>query len=91
MLCLWRGILVEHRPWSDDELDKARRWRRKGAGATEIGRRLGRTRNSVIGALNRAKEPRVLANQHGEGGGKWSLKDQPARPIPLRFSEQNHV
>lgn len=82
------GRLVWHRPWTGLELRKAILMRRAGIGATAIGRKLRRTRNSVIGALHRAGEPGVLRNQTGEGTGEWSRADQPARPLPMRFSEQ---
>lgn len=87
-LYLRNGELVEQRPWSDAELAEAIRLRRAHVGATLIGRKLKRSRNSVIGALHRAKEPGILVNQNGEGGGRWSSKDRPARPLPMRFSEQ---
>lgn len=82
------GELIEQRPWSQQELDRAIRLRRAGRGATFIGRELRRSRNSVIGALHRAKEPGFLVNQAGESTGRWSLTDRPAHAIPMRFSEQ---
>lgn len=48
------------RPWTAAELDRAVRHRRAGRSAAEIGVILGRTRNSVIGALHRAGEPSPL-------------------------------
>lgn len=87
-LCLRHGQLVEQRPWSDDELATAVRLRRELVSASEIGRRLKRSRNSVIGALHRAKEPGQLVNQNGIGSGRWTFADKPARAIPLTFREQ---
>jgi len=80
------GDLVWSRPWAAAELALAIRLRRKGWGSTAIGRKLGRTRNAVIGALYRAEEPGPLANQYGQG--VWSRSEMPARPLPMRFTEQ---
>ena len=55
------------RPWTAAELDRAVRHRRAGRSAAEIGVILGRTRNSVIGALHRAGEPSPL-NRPFPGG-----------------------
>ena len=84
------GTLVAQRPWSGADLAEACCMRRAGFGSTAIGRKLKRTRNSVIGALHRAGEPGQLINQHGTGG-KWSFVDLPPRPLPMRFSEQRRV
>lgn len=73
--------IVIHRPWPPEELGEAARLRQDGLGSSAIARKLERTRNSVIGALWRAQEPRVRNNQH----------DQPPLPIPLRFPEQRRV
>jgi len=70
------GRLVEERSWTDDELGEAMRLRRAGDSSAAIGRKLGRTRNSVVGALNRAGEKGKHLNQYSP------------RPIPMRFSEQ---
>ena len=71
--------IVVHRGWTNVELAEARRLRRDaGLSAAAIARKLKRTRNSVIGALWRAEEPRVRNDQHD-------------RPVPLRFSEQRRV
>ena len=45
------------KPWTAAERADAVRLRRMGDSAASIGRKLGRTRNSVIGALYRAGEP----------------------------------
>ncbi len=83
--------IVIHRPWSDDDLAEAIRMRRAGHGATAIGKKLKRTRNSVIGALHRAGEPGVIQNPNTAGYGRFSRLDQPARVLPMRFSEQRRV
>lgn len=70
--------MVWAKPWTAAELSEAVRLRREGLGSTAIARKLKRTRNSVIGALWRADEPRRRNNQHD-------------RPVPLRFSEQHRV
>jgi len=70
------GRLVEERSWTNDELAAAMRLRRAGDSSAAIGRKLGRTRNSVVGALNRAGEKGEHLNQYSP------------RPIPMRFSEQ---
>lgn len=80
------GDLVEVRDWTGAELAEARRLRRDGKGSTYIGKKLGRTRNSVIGALHRAGEPGLRSNQLF-----WLRRAVPARHIPLRFSEQTDV
>lgn len=54
------------RPWTAAELDRAVRHRRAGRSAAEIGVILGRTRNSVIGALHRAGEPGVRTSQFSD-------------------------
>lgn len=78
---------MKQRPWTEYELDRACRWRRDDElSAAEIGRRLHRTRNSVVGALHRAKEPGVLVNATGRRDGG----PRRVRPIPMRFSEQVH-
>jgi len=83
--------MVWAKPWTPEELAEAVRLRQDGLGSSVIARKLKRTRNSVIGALWRAGEPRLLVNQHGGPDGQWSFVDQPARDIPLRFSEQRRV
>lgn len=70
------GQLVEHRPWTEADLAEARRLRRAAANASEIGRILKRTRNSVIGALHRAGEPGVRLNQNP----KWVKPVDPSPP-----------
>ena len=60
-----RGTLVEQRAWTGAELTEARRLRRELHSAAQIGRKLGRTRNAVIGALWRAEEPSPLRNELG--------------------------
>ena len=60
-------ILV-FRPWTAAELAEAKALRRKGRSARSIGAMLGRTRNSVIGALHRAGEPGVLKNGNTDTG-----------------------
>jgi hypothetical protein len=52
-------------------LDRAIRHRRAGRSAAEIAEKLGRSRNSVIGALHRAGEPGVLNNQFPD---PWGLR-----------------
>lgn len=59
------------RPWTAAEVARAVRHRRAGRSAADIGRKLGRTRNSVIGALYRAGEPGVLNNQLPD---PWGLR-----------------
>ena len=73
--------IVVFRPWSEDELAEAIRMRRAGLGSTAIAKKLKRSRNSVIGALWRAAEPRARNNQH----------DRPPRPIPMRFGKNVEV
>lgn len=82
--------IVVHRPWTEDELAEACLLRRDRWSASAIARKLKRTRNSVIGALWRAEEPRVLANHYGASF--WE-RSEPAqgRAIPMRFSEQRRV
>jgi|SanBayMetagenome_1026888.scaffolds.fasta_scaffold204127_2 hypothetical protein len=70
------GDLAEHRPWAPAELDEAIALRRARWSARAIGRKLNRSRNSVIGALWRAAEPRLLANQFDDRG------------LPMRFTER---
>lgn len=67
-LYLRSGELVEQRPWSDQELAEAIKLRRGLHSATQIGKHLGRPRNSVIAKLWREDEPGVLANQNGLTG-----------------------
>lgn len=89
-LHLRNGTLVAQRPWSDADLAEARRLRRDRWSASAIAKKLGRSRNSVIGALWRAEEPRVLANQFGAGF--WARSEPaPRNTIPMRFSEQRRV
>ncbi len=57
--------------WTAAELDRAIRHRRAGRSAAEIAEKLGRSRNSVIGALYRAGEPGVLNNQFPD---PWGLR-----------------
>lgn len=44
-------------PYSDDEKSQLRKWWNAGISTAEIGRRLGRTKNSVVGATNRLDPP----------------------------------
>lgn len=53
------------RPWSPEEIGRAVKLRREKRSAAYIGKALGRTRNSVIGALHRAGEPGVLKSWKG--------------------------
>lgn len=55
-------------PMDEDTLARAIELRRKGRSARSIAATLGRTRNSVIGALWRAGEPGRLKNQHTDTG-----------------------
>lgn len=68
--------IVVHRAWSGAELNEAIALRRARWSARAIGRKLNRSRNSVIGALWRAAEPRLLANQFDDRG------------LPMRFTER---
>lgn len=64
-------VLGEDRagPWTADELAKATKMRREGRSAEYIRQALGRSRNSVIGALWRAGVPAVRrGTSHGEWG-----------------------
>jgi len=89
-LHLRNGTLVAQRPWSEADLAEACRLRQDHQSASVIAKKLGRSRNSVIGALWRAKEPRVLENQFGAGF--WARAEPaPRNDIPMRFSEQRHV
>lgn len=63
-----RNDILVCRPWTDAELAEAKKLRRKGRSARSIGVTLGRSRNSVIGALHRAGEPGVLKNHHTDTG-----------------------
>ena len=63
-LYMRHGTLVEQREWTGAELTEARALRRNCFSAAQIGRILGRSRNSVIGALHRAAEPGVLVTEH---------------------------
>jgi hypothetical protein len=63
--------MVWAKPWTTAELARAIRHRRAGRSAAEIAEKLGRTRNSVIGALWRAGEPGVLKNQSPD---PWGLR-----------------
>jgi hypothetical protein len=65
------GGSIAHKPWTAAELARAIRHRRAGRSAAEIAEKLGRTRNSVIGALHRAGEPGVLNNQFPD---PWGLR-----------------
>lgn len=65
------GGTVVCKPWTAAELARAVRHRRAGRSAAEIGAKLGRTRNSVIGALYRAGEPGVLTSQFPD---PWGLR-----------------
>ena len=79
------------RHWTNVELEQAKKLRRERVSASGIGRLLGRTRNSVIGALHRAGEPGVL--QCDEMGETIKIAPRPrdASP-PRRFSfEDSHV
>lgn len=62
------------KPWTAAELARAVRHRRAGRSAAEIGVILGRTRNSVIGALHRAGEPGVPTSQFPD---PWGLRLAP--------------
>jgi hypothetical protein len=75
-LHLRNGELVEHRPWTSAELDEAVALRRARWSSRAIGRKLKRSRNSVIGALWRVAEPRLLSNQFDDRG------------LPMRFTER---
>jgi hypothetical protein len=65
------GGSIAHKPWTGAELARAIRHRRAGRSAAEIAEKLGRSRNSVIGALFRAGEPGVLNNQFPD---PWGLR-----------------
>lgn len=45
--------MTEQRDWSDEDIDTLRTMRAEGKSARQIGIAIGRTRNSVIGKLNR--------------------------------------
>jgi hypothetical protein len=65
------GGSIAHKPWTAAELARAIRHRRAGRSAAEIAEKLGRTRNSVVGALYRAGEPGVLNSQFPD---PWRLR-----------------
>ncbi len=65
------GGSIAHKTWTAAELARAIRHRRAGRSAAYIAGILGRTRNSVIGALRRAGEPGVLNNQFPD---PWGLR-----------------
>ena len=69
--------------WSAADLAEAARLRRGGLSSAQISRAMGRTRNSVVGALHRAGEPGLLVNQEGaKGHGKWARAEP--RAVALR-------
>jgi hypothetical protein len=65
------GGVIVRKPWTAAELARAIRHRRAGRSAADIAEILGRSRNSVIGALHRAGEPSVLKNQFPD---PWGLR-----------------
>lgn len=84
------GDLVTYRAWTDDERAEAVRMRRAGFGSTLIGKRLGRTKNAVVGELWRLGEPGVLVNQTRvpKGVGRWARADPPKGDVspPRKWS-----
>lgn len=75
---LRQGVVAEHRAWTPEEFAFAKRERELGASALAIGRRLGRTRNSVIGKLHSNMVPGFLVNQNPRANYRAAMRARPS-------------
>lgn len=65
-----RGYEIERPKWTDDKIEALRKHWAAGESCTDIGKRLGFSRNAVIGKVNRLGLER---------------REKPSRPVPVRI------